>query len=75
MQVDYGDGHAHYEFRQSPIDPTLEQTAAPRHGHMSSTNNHHHHHHQQHLLQPDNASLAGFYSDMARSSHTPPPTS
>lgn len=79
MQVDFGDGHAHYEYRHpqgvpSPIDPTLDQTtAAARHGHMSSANNHHHHH-QQHLLQPDNA-LAGFYSDMARSSHTPPPTS
>ncbi|KAL5117102.1 hypothetical protein ACEQ8H_005061 [Pleosporales sp. CAS-2024a] len=75
----------HYEYRHPvtgvpPLDPSLDPTtAATRNGHapMSSLP----HQSTAHLLPPDNASLSsahlahGFYGDMARTSHTPPPTS
>ncbi|EAT90774.2 hypothetical protein SNOG_01125 [Parastagonospora nodorum SN15] len=76
----------HYEYRHPatgvpPIDPSLDHTtAASRNGHapMSSLP---HQSAANHLLQPDNAPLThahlahGFYGDMSRPSHTPPPTS
>jgi hypothetical protein len=78
--------HTHYEYRHPatgvpPIDPSLDQTtAAARNGHapMSSLP---HQSAANHLLQPDNAALSsahlahGFYGDMSRTSHTPPPSS
>jgi hypothetical protein len=66
--------HAHYEFRHPtagvpPIDPTLDQTSAGRHGHAPMSS----------LLPPDHAHLAhahahGFYGAMARHSRTPSPS-
>jgi hypothetical protein len=77
MQVDFGDEHYdHARSRDSPyafrhpaggvpaIDPSLDQSTGARN--------------PNHLLQPDsNAHLAthGFYADMSRASHTPPPHS
>jgi hypothetical protein len=81
--------HAHYEYRHPaagvpPIDPNLDQTttaAARQHGHAPMSSLPHQSAPNHHLLQPDNASLSsahlahGFYGDMSRSSHTPPPSS